>query len=364
MRDVDETIKEALRRAGGTFEPAEPLSLPRVHNRARVLRARTMIWVLVLALFIASGALIATRVPSSSKNGSLIGPSKKVNKDPNYAITLAVTKQLADGAAIPPGSVRSATPPIQNHSLGPEMPAGNNHFVDMTHWWTVPMSVRETFRWLARHGPPNIRYSVGGSGGDGSRFVGFHISDDASQAYTDRAIEYSMAAIDGGHTVVRVDGTALWLTSTPVPDTRGTPAIRVTAAHGCPASLAGYHDISNATSEELKKQLLFSEQPTGALKCRYRDAPYGHSKRAPKLVSQTTLDLSAAGRVARAIHRLKVGFDGGGIGSCLVPIPGTQLTEIIVFSYAGRPDVDLWYGIYCRGFIVNGFVAADEPVVP
>src|SRR5437762_1415335 len=103
---------------------------------------------------------------------------------------------------------------------------------------------------------------------------------------------------------------------------------------------------------------------TRALKCRYRDAPYGHSKRAPKLVSQTTLDLSAAGRVARAIHRLKVGFDGGGVGSCLVPIPGTQLTEIIVFSYAGRPDVDLWYGIYCRGFIVNGFVAADEPVVP
>src|SRR5438105_7130724 len=168
MHDLDETIKEALGSAAGTFEPGEPLSLSDVHSRARVLRARTIIWLLVLSLFIASGALIATRVPSSSKNGSFIGPSKEINKDPHYAITLAVTKQLADGAAIPRGAVRSTTRPIQNPSLGPEMPAGNNHFVDTTDWWTVPMSLRETFKWLSRHGPANVRYSVS----DGSTFVG------------------------------------------------------------------------------------------------------------------------------------------------------------------------------------------------
>ena len=363
MRDVDETIKEALRSAGGTFEPAELLSLPRVRNRARVLRARTIIWVLVLALFIASGALIATRVPSSSKNGSLIGPSKKVNKDPNYEITLVVTKQLADGAAIPPGSVRSSTPPIQNHSLSPEMPAGNNHFVDTTHWWIVPTSVRETVRWLSRHGPPNVRYSVGGSGGDGSRFVGFHISDDTSQAYTDRAIQYSMAAIGIGHTALRVDGTALWLSSKPIRDTRGGRKIRVTVAGGCPRSVAGYHDIINPSSEDLMKQAVPSADPTAALVCRYETRSPDSPIPLPKFTPATALGSSGARKLALQLRTLKVGFDGGGIGSC--PQGLITLTEIVVLSYPDRPDVDLWYGGGgCRSVIANGFVLADDPIAP
>jgi len=363
MPEVDERIKDALRSAAGAFEPVEPLSLPRVRSRARVLRARVLIGLLVAAVFIASGAFIATKLPTSSNKGSLIGPSKTVGKDPNYEITVVVTKQLADGAAIPPGSVRSATPPIQNHSLGPELPAGNTHFVDTTHWWIVPMSMRETFRWLSRHGPPNVRYSVGESGGDGSRLVGFHISDDTSQAYTDRAIQYSMAAIDGGHTAVRVDGTAMWLTSTPVPDRLGAPAIRITAARGCPASLAGYHNVSNPPSEDLKKQVVPSADPTAALVCRYEKRVPSYTAPLPKFTPVTTLRSSGAHKLALQLRTLKVGFDGGGIGSC--PLGLITLTEIVVLSYPDRPDVDLWYGGGgCRSVIANGFVLADDPIAP
>ncbi|HLW16313.1 MAG TPA: hypothetical protein VKV69_03010, partial [Actinomycetota bacterium] len=81
---MDDRIKEQLQRSADAFEPAEGVSLPIVLHRARVLRARALVAVVVAALFIGSGALVATRIGPSTKKGSFIQPNRTASVDANY----------------------------------------------------------------------------------------------------------------------------------------------------------------------------------------------------------------------------------------------------------------------------------------
>ena len=349
MRDLDEMIRETLHRSVDTFEPEGAFSVPAAHHRARVLRFRTLVTVLIAALFVASGALIATRSPST-KNGSFIESSKPPTQDPHYSIALAIAKGLAEGAAVPPGSV--STGPYVNGHFVPEMPAGNNHFVDVARYWNVPMSLRETVKWLERHPPAGRRYSVG-SGGANYNSLGWHLLDDENQAYSDRTIQYEIVTARGGHSLMRVDGTTLWVSSTPTADSLGAPKLRVTIAGGCPLSLGSYKDISNPPSQDLKSQLVPSTEPTGELRCDYEGPAQGA---APHLKKQTALGENDARKIAKEMRTLKVGFSGPFVGSCLIIPAPIRVIEIVVLSYPGRPDVDLWFASSCRGYVANGFV--------
>jgi hypothetical protein len=50
----------------------------------------------------------------------------------------------------------------------------------------------------------------------------------------------------------------------------------------------------------------------------------------------------------------------------LRPIGSAQVREIsiVILSYPDRPDVDLWFGSRCRGFVANGVALADDPITP
>jgi hypothetical protein len=360
MNDLDEKIKEELRRSAEAFEPAQGVSLPRVRHRAQVLRVRTLVAVLVAALFLASAAFIATRLPTRTKKGSFIQPSKTTGQDPNYMITAAIAKRLADDALIPPGS--TATGPMANSNLAPEMLLGNSHFIDVARYWNVPTPLRETAMWITRHPPARYRYASS-TRGVNSRSIAWYLPDDTSQAYEDRAIQYSMVTARGNHTLMRVDGTALWLSSKPVADSLGGPKVRVTIAGGCPRAIGAYHDITNPASEDLKTQMIPTAEPKAGLICRYVTRDPGSTFPLEKVTPKTALGSNSARKLAIQLRTLKVGFDGGGIGSCPLAVGG-RLNEIVVFSYPGRPDVDLWFGINCRTFVVNGFVRAGAPITP
>jgi len=76
------------------------------------------------------------------------------------------------------------------------------------------------------------------------------------------------------------------------------------------------------------------------------------------------LSPAAARQLARTISALPTGFDGGGGIStgCPIQIEGARrLTDIIVFTYPGRADVDLLYGPACFSYIDNGFITTGVP---
>src|SRR5258706_14365393 len=107
MSDLDEELRGALQSSAERFVPEKGDFLPGVHRRARALRARAIVWALIIVLFIASGTFIGARVGSSPRPGSLIGPPKKDQRDPNYVKALEELQHLLNLAILPPGSTRT-----------------------------------------------------------------------------------------------------------------------------------------------------------------------------------------------------------------------------------------------------------------
>jgi len=352
MNDLDDKIRDALRSSGDRFEPNQSFSTSGAHHRARALRARTVVWALIIVLFITSGAVIATRTLGAKPDDSFIGPNAK--GDPNLSIARAEIAHQLELVKLPPGAERVSSSPVHELSTGPPQSSASGNFIYTTRWWTVPSSLDQTIAWIQEHPPLSAANGSSGQFGTGTS-SGPHFSikylvyqDRPTRAYQNAWLEISVVSLSPNISGVRADGTAVWLTSQPTPDRREGPSIRVTTAGGCPTSIAGYHDISNPRSHELTVRLLPANRPTGAIRCRYQDS---------SLIKQEGLDAAKAQTLARTINGLPLGSPGRIVSmGCGLTEGRAQLTEIIVFSYQGRSDIDLWHGYECFPSVANGFI--------
>jgi hypothetical protein len=140
--------------------------------------------------------------------------------------------------------------------------------------------------------------------------------------------------------------------SSPTTTTTTPPAVRVVMRSGCPEQIARDKDVENPSSA-LGQTLLPSAEPTGALWCTYA------TLRLPAaLQTQRRLTAPEAVSLARVINRLHLGIPDPNAPRTCPPDKGTA--DILVFSYSGKPDVDLWwYSSGCQG-LDNGERTAVE----
>jgi hypothetical protein len=124
--------------------------------------------------------------------------------------------------------------------------------------------------------------------------------------------------------------------SPPTTTTTTPPAVRVVVRSGCPEQIGRDQDVENPSSA-LGQTLLPSAQPTGALWCSY-DA----LRRPTALPTERRLTASEAVSPARVINRLDLHtqLPANAVTTC-PPDKGTA--DILVFSYDGKPDADLWW---------------------
>jgi hypothetical protein len=372
MIDLDRSLKETLQDVASRFEPPPPSLIEAVHQRGRVLRARAIATTLIAVLVLTSAAVLIARAIDSNQPGSLIGPG---HQDPNYSIAKAEVRHLVQLLNLPPGSTevsRAPTEELSTEELSTGPSRNTSNFVSATAWWTVPASVDSTISWIVQH-PPAALTLLGSQGTVSSPKYVLHLIDfqgNGAQAYQDVALEISVEKVLG-HAVVRVDGKAVWLTSTVTRDVP-RPALRVTVAGGCPNSLGRYQDISNPPSHDLTLQLLPSALPTSAIRCRYHESAIGRTSRYQLVLGRVdTLDASNAQRVARAVRNLPLGSPGSVVTTAPVcggslPVFGLALerltTEIIVFSFPGRADIDVWHDTLCGAFVDNGYITTVAPI--
>lgn len=283
------------------------------------------------------------------------GPARS---DPHYYSAVQEAGRLATDTPLPPGS----TPLL---SLGPPPLTGSfdrpatSHLVDRSRLWVLPMSMKNAFDWLNAHRPVGLIRSgsfgsIGslvGIGAPGS-VAGFDWSAPDTAAYLEATLEEAVTPDGSTRSIVRSDGTDIWVSSAPTPDQARGKRVRVTMRSGCPARLAGDTDVTNSLPV-LRRHLLPTQTPMAALICAYTQRRSG----AIALTHHVRLQQPAARSLAASINRIDVGY----IGDMIQPgCPlGRGYAEILVFGYDTGASVDLWYDTSGCSSLDNGFISAQ-----
>ena len=133
-----------------------------------------------------------------------------------------------------------------------------------------------------------------------------------------------------------------------------TPAIRVTQATGCPASLGTAADVRNDPGGLTGRLVPTGTQPASALICRYPGMAVADRLHFP--TGRVVLGRAAAGELARALGQVSLGQPTGTF-SCPADF---NSVAIIVLRYPPRSDVDIWYKTSGCQTLDNGYVSAFE----
>ena len=339
MHNVEEKIRNALRRSGEAFVPAQQISLPGVHERARALRTRILVSTLIMTLLIASGAFLIVHTVSNNQPGSFIGP----RTESNVKIARDEVAHLLDIVNVPPGSTRIATP-----SRSPDSDARSQH-ISSERWWAISMGQRDAFEWIFHHHPAGLALRDWGAQ---PIWEGSWAAAD-THAYVQAAVDIGIIPVTSRTSKIRAIADATWLTDRPADDVASPneQRVRVEMSGGCPKTLPDYFDVTNPQDPALHKGLVFPGTPTAAMRCIYGGTNI--------LLQTNRLDASAAASLAHAISQIILGSAGPSyFYSCPSggePDPTVAVGEIIVLHYSGKPDVDLWHATICRS-VDNGFI--------
>jgi hypothetical protein len=255
---------------------------------------------------------------------------------------------------VPPGATPQATAPDALRDV-PDRLAVDSLAV-ASRVWTLPMPYAEARAWIEAHPPLPLRWTVHGSG------TGAHgpVSIWASDARAGRQARAAASLVgDGATSTLRVDGTAVWLDPTPLPDDAtadgGGRRVRLTVAGGCPASDRGVVGVTGDAGD-LDTQLLPGASPTAALLCRYAGVNGARGKPATTLLDRRDLDASAADRLANALRRLPLAHPVGAVRSC----PEDDGSAVLLaFRYPGRADVGLRVTTSGCPTVANGRIRTD-----
>jgi hypothetical protein len=155
--------------------------------------------------------------------------------------------------------------------------------------------------------------------------------------------------------VIRADGVVVWLDPKPMRDVADGRRVHVTVSGGCPTDDRGVVGVRN-DDPVLGHRMLPDANPARGLVCRYE----GLNGKPFALLKSRRLDATHAALLADEVGRLPLSHTDGGETSC--PMDDASMA-ILVFSYAGSDDIDLWVAINGCSFVANGsIVAAAGPL--
>jgi hypothetical protein len=299
---------------------------------------------------VASSA-VAVSAPVAVAAVSTPARSQPVTVAANKAAADAEASRLLMLAQVPPGATEIAVPPAG--LSGPIMGTpGTTSLIDHARYWRVAMSFADALAWLKAHPPQTVASggSMSGTGPDGqSGGYSYQVPD--SPGWTQAQLEIGVASAAAGVSDIRADGIALWFDPVPLQDTASGPRMRVSVAGGCPATDAGAVGVRNS-APDLATMLLPAASPTGGLICEYA----GLNGIRFGLIKSTKLDADAAAQLASAVSSSPVSHLDNEEVHC--PMDDAS-AAVLVFSYPGRADVDVWYARNgCRS-VSNGYIAAS-----
>jgi hypothetical protein len=128
------------------------------------------------------------------------------------------------------------------------------------------------------------------------------------------------------------------------------PKLRVDVVTGCPGSVTAFQDVVNT----FPGPPLVPAHPKAGLICRYGPST---AKPGPvKLERQTRLDQAQADLLATVVRRLSLAPPTG-VSHCPADF---GLVAVVGLSFAGRPDVGLWYDASGCQTLDNGRIGAFE----
>jgi hypothetical protein len=274
----------------------------------------------------------------------------------NIARTRAELQRLESDVRLPASSVTHA--PVRRLSGAFGTPGAGRSLKEQTQYYRVHLALNRVVTWARAHPPRtlhNTGYGSSGQFGKAPTEVSVDFAGRPTGAYLEPTVEYSAVSGRHGYTFWRVDEYALWLDARPIADHPGKSALRVTREPGCPSSDQDSFDVRNPGAG-LSNHLVPAATPDHVLVCRYS----GFDAKTPFTLTDSH---SASGYPARtlatAARRISLAHLVDVFTNC--PMDDGSAT-VVDFSYANRPDVDLWYAQTGCQSIRNGHtVGGDAP---
>jgi hypothetical protein len=300
----------------------------------------------LLVLLVPALALAACGTRPVQTAGPAVTPAHSPTADDNRQAAGREAGRLLSLTPLPYGAASTSTRPplLSGPALGSVADAS---LIDRSSFWRVGLPADQALAWITANPPRGL--SPTGSSTFGSRAtkahgLGFGAKD--TDAWESAQLQIGIAPDGASSSVIRADGTVVWLDPRPNGDSLSGPRLRVTVADGCPANTKPAVGVANPDQPDLDARLLPPGSPTAGLACDYA----GFSRR---LTGHRTLDATAAERLARAARDLPLSHSLGGPRSC--PLD-SDTVAVIVFSYLDRPDVDLWLHATGCPSVSNGHI--------
>jgi hypothetical protein len=127
----------------------------------------------------------------------------------------------------------------------------------------------------------------------------------------------------------------------------------------CPADSSGAVGVENPGAPDLDRTLVPPGSPTGGRLCKYgepAEANHGNDAVRSALTRHLLLNSATAGRLAAAASQVSLAHSDTAVYHCPADF-GT--TTVIVLSYPGRPDIDLWQTDSGCTYLANGHIRAS-----
>jgi hypothetical protein len=270
----------------------------------------------------------STRTTQTTRATSASGAGNKIRAEAEAARLLAEVQ-------LPAGAVKIATAPSALHDMQEGL-SSTSALIDKARFWRVPLSIDAALAWIRAHPPAGL--TLGGSlseTGPGVETRGIVFADRDTAAWQQAQLQIGLAPLGVGVSAIRADGVALWIDPRPMKDAAMGRRMRVTVTDGCPSMDPGIVGVSNPGAD-LGEELVPAGSPIGGLLCRY----VGPNGTPFALIAHRRLSADAARHIATLARRISLDhIDDQAPSTC----PGDDgSATVIVLSYRGRADVDLW----------------------
>ena len=269
----------------------------------------------------------------------------------NKALATAEAERLLGLALLPPGAQPLSSQPasLQGPALGAPH---TTSLVDKAKFWHVTSPFAKASAWVTAHPPAGLA-SDGTSSGDtaeGGQSAGVSYAAADSVHWTSARLEIDVASAGDGGSDIRADGIAAWWDPVPLRDTAQGQRLRVDVASGCPKSDRGFFGVRNERPG-LTDALVPPGVPTQGLACVYA----GINGTTFALLRSTPLTGSAAASLASVLAGNSLRHLDNVVTHCPM---GDGSATVIALTYAGGPDVDIWYARNGCQYLANGAVTA------
>jgi hypothetical protein len=172
----------------------------------------------------------------------------------------------------------------------------------------------------------------------------------AGPKWNSSQLQLAVTADGADHSFLRADGLVVWLNTDPVRDDRAGNRVHVNAGDPCPATSEGVVGVTNPGQDDLDSTMVPAGTPTGGLLCRFA----GLNDKTPLALSaHRVLDAADAIRLADAARRVPLAHVIEGVHSC--PMDDARAV-LLVLSFPGRPDTDLWVTTSGCTWVANGHI--------